>query len=81
MILMFGICATVILLTLFINRMITSWHRDTIKAFKREEASLRGRHAKAMEEQKKALLKLRRVKIQITNYERMVIDRRMKKGE
>ena len=81
MIFMLGICAAIMLSALVINRMITSWHKDTIKAFKAEEASLRSRHASAMQEQKKALVKLRRVKNQITTYESMVVDAQMKGGE
>ena len=81
MILMLGICAAIMLSALVVNRMITSWHKDTIKAFKVEEASLRSRHERAMVEQKKALMKLRRVKNQITTYESMVVDAQMKSGE
>ncbi|MFW5500166.1 MULTISPECIES: hypothetical protein [unclassified Maridesulfovibrio] len=81
MILMLGICAAIMLSALIVNRMITSWHKDTIKAFKVEEASLRSRHERAMAEQKKALIKLRRVKNQITTYENMVGDAQMKGGE
>ncbi|WP_419782037.1 hypothetical protein [Maridesulfovibrio sp.] len=74
MIYMLVFCVVVMLCALVINKMITNWHRDTMKAFKQEEAALRNRHERAIRDQKKSLIKLRHLKNRIKTYEQMVED-------
>ena len=74
MIFMLVFCAVLMLCALIINKMITNWHRETIKSFKQEEAALRNRHDSAVREQKKALIKMRRLRNRIKTYEQMVED-------
>lgn len=74
MIYMLVFCVVVMLCALLINKMITTWQRDTMKSFKQEEAALRNRHERAIREQKKSLIKLRRLKNRIKTYEQMVED-------
>ncbi|NDV28422.1 hypothetical protein [Desulfovibrio sp. JC010] len=71
----------ILVAALVINRMLSGWHNQSLKALKKEEMSLRVRLDKVGNEQKKALVKLRRLKNQVVTYERMVDDRQMKNGE
>ena len=64
----------ILLLAMAVNAMISNWHDETIKAFQQEEENLRQRLASAISEQKQALMALRDVKAQITNYENMIED-------
>ncbi|TIH13738.1 hypothetical protein D0S45_14070 [Marinifilum sp. JC120] len=73
--------AVVLVAALFINRMISVWHNQSVKSLKREEIALRGRLDKVGKEQKKDLVKLRRLRNQVLTYERMVDDKDLKNGE
>lgn len=66
------LAGAILLLALAVNAMIANWHDETIKAFRLDEENLRLRLASAVSEQKQALMELRNIKNQITNYESMI---------
>lgn len=68
------LAAGILLLALAVNAMLANWHDETIKAFQLEEENLRLRLASAVSQQKQALMDLRNIKNQITNYESMIED-------
>lgn len=76
------LAGAILLLALAVNAMIANWHDETIKAFRLDEENLRLRLASAVSEQKQALMELRNIKNQITNYESMIdedmLDDRMR---
>lgn len=72
MIPMFVFCGIIIVVALVVNRMLTGWYVQTVKAIRQEDAALRARLERAGKEQKKLLIELRRVKSLVTNYESQV---------
>lgn len=72
---MFAFIATAvcfIISALILNRLVSRWHKERVKHFRREEKDLVNRLNSAMKRQKQALLKLQRLKGKIRNYEAML---------
>lgn len=80
MILFLVLSGGIMILALIINNMITSWHKDQIKAFQIEEVGLRNRLDSAIDKQRSALIELRNIKLEIVNCKNMIESQYMDDG-
>lgn len=69
--------ALILIFALIVNRMLSRWHGETIKAFRREEDNLRRSMSNAVREQKKALVRLRELRTKLVNLEQAAADRNL----